>query len=1500
MRRMRKWAKRLAIVLGVAALSVLGLVLLTLGLLETPRGREWARPRIEGLLSRAIPGAIRIGRIERAEPGWIVLSDVVVVDPAGREVLRIAELEGRPSRRALSRGVVGFRSVRAKGVWARLIPSEIGGLTLIDAFDEGPDEPEVPPAAPPREIRIDRFRIEDGEARLELEGMPLDLQDVAIDGRVRSKETLDLVVERAVLRVSREGDVVFWTRDLEGAYRTGPGARSEVRALLVEAEDRVRVRAAMVRPDEDAPEGAPPTIEATVDLAPLTPRAVAALGARELSRELPSRARGRVEGRGTTERAMVRAILEVAGSDLRLDGMYTPNDSRAQLCAARLALSRLHRSLPEATVDGCARVAVGDFTAASFPARLELRGASVDGERIPDLRVTGTVDARGEAVAIRSLDLPRAERGRDRLSVEGRVTAAGRVELRLEARGFDPSADPVLAALVGGARGAIDARAALSLVPDPSRIDASLEATVDAPSAFGARARRISLSARAQGATDAPRFEITGRARGLSTGGFRIRRATIRANGTPEAAVVAVRGELGRGEPVHARLRASRAGSVYTVDGGGAFGDRAKGLRFRLVGLRYDPERDRAELRALRLAHAGGRALVRGTLEGDAVDVRAWIDAMPIDALARGIVPTARPVEGELTGTIALGGTTARPRAAAELRLDDAEGYGIDRGKGALVARLTPTGADVRFDAWARRRGAVELEASVRWPERASLDESLRAARYKMRAEVDTAGFDAQMNAVWDQTGLLAAGAAKDERGGLAAARVRSDATPRALGPDLDPFAFAFEAEATLFERPIAALPVRRPTWMDGALRVAGSASLANRPRRPLEGELHASLRGDLRPMAAPEDDCSAVGEVAVRLDGTIAGDRARATLEAAASGGRPAHAELAAQLPLARALRGRAGPGEIVADLEARITALDLRTVPVLCEVGVGTIDAEIAATDLGRPSADVRLALTTRGARLGPKAIFDVDAELRARGGKASALLVMSSDVGGSARVEAALPFTFGPDGVSPGIARGEVSIRSRFDHLTLEPFAPVSRFVRHQAGVLHGRLEVSGTADAPVATGALELRDSTLVVPVLDQRLSELDTRVRFTPGWVMVERLSARDLEGRVEIRGDARLDGLVPRSGWLEVETDGFPIRQEGVVTAALDAKAGAKFARTADGMVGNFHFERLAVRVPDESGRDVQDLAENPDIVYVDAYPAGWSPPPREAEREEADDDAGEASLTEELVPFELHIDASEPFWVKRSDFSVQLAAELDLAIAPGKAALTGEVKTLEGFVELVGTRFTLEEGAIHLVPGETIDPLLDMTALANAGTAAEVRVRITGSLSDPILAFADRSGQELTAGAALACISSARCDAGATEQAETSAGVESLTQQARGQLASITAGLLGAVARAGMGDRMPQITVSAGQEVEEVTVRAGFQANRLIPEIFRNFVKSLYIEGYVGTAAVAEDGGTTAQSTSTRATGGFAIEMRHPRNLVSRGRYEPPANWSLDMTWQP
>src|SRR5690606_33099853 len=108
-----------------------------------------------------------------------------------------------------------------------------------------------------------------------------------------------------------------------------------------------------------------------------------------------------------------------------------------------------------------------------------------------------------------------------------------------------------------------------------------------------------------------------------------------------------------------------------------------------------------------------------------------------------------------------------------------------------------------------------------------------------------------------------------------------------------------------------------------------------------------------------------------------------------------------------------------------------------------------------------------------------------------------------------------------------------------------------------------------------GRLSAHGVSLIVPGLDQRLTDVEARVAFAPGRIVLRGLRGRDLDGRLELSGEASLDGWLPTSARLHVNARGFPIRQDGAVTSMLTTVATVRLDRRDGETRGRVEFESL-------------------------------------------------------------------------------------------------------------------------------------------------------------------------------------------------------------------------------------------------------------------------------------------------------------------------------------
>ncbi|MBN1610956.1 MAG: translocation/assembly module TamB domain-containing protein [Polyangiaceae bacterium] len=149
MRRRRLRLKPRSLWTGLLHLIVLPVVFVSaagIGLVvhvDLPAGRRFAARALTHVLSRALQGDITIGRFDQLRLGSVHASDIRVVDPEGRRVLRVSELRARANLPAIGydalfgRGDLTIRieHARVERAEGRIVPDEATGVpTIARAF----------------------------------------------------------------------------------------------------------------------------------------------------------------------------------------------------------------------------------------------------------------------------------------------------------------------------------------------------------------------------------------------------------------------------------------------------------------------------------------------------------------------------------------------------------------------------------------------------------------------------------------------------------------------------------------------------------------------------------------------------------------------------------------------------------------------------------------------------------------------------------------------------------------------------------------------------------------------------------------------------------------------------------------------------------------------------------------------------------------------------------------------------------------------------------------------------------------------------------------------------------------------------------------------------------------------------------------------------------------------------------------------------------------------
>ena len=297
------------------------------------------------------------------------------------------------------------------------------------------------------------------------------------------------------------------------------------------------------------------------------------------------------------------------------------------------------------------------------------------------------------------------------------------------------------------------------------------------------------------------------------------------------------------------------------------------------------------------------------------------------------------------------------------------------------------------------------------------------------------------------------------------------------------------------------------------------------------------------------------------------------------------------------------------------------------------------------------------------------------------------------------------------------------------------------------------------------------------------------------------------------------------------------------------------------------------VRLPEQSAATLQSLEPHPEVLVVGSERPG-----------------GPVDLSESY-PVVIDIDATDPFWVRRTDFEARVAADIHAVYQDPELRVSGEARIRRGEFEIFGKRFDLTEGRMSFNGSPELNPQVNIVAVYNVPgrSGATVTVRVTGTLTDPDVEFSSTESNDRAEIISL-LVSGGRRDSGTAEQ--------QASEQAANFLAGLTAGILTLGLRQEFGSVIPTLAIES-QGLGGTRVRAGINANDLIPDFLRGFVLNAYIEGWVNAAP---EGMNAAGSTSGSGGigGGVTIELTLPESFLLRGTYVPVDNGSLDVFYEP
>lgn len=1529
-------------------LGVVGWVVLLVGALvasllyhvDLPLTRRVVRDALNDFVSGEIRGTLHIGEITELGPNRVVARDVEVLDAHGRRVCVGKRAVIVPDLALALLGTLRFSSARAEHVWVRLEPGETTPGRDMPTFIES-----FLPAHPSNDGRpglhaiVDGMEVVDGTVYGEVLGLRgLRMERVHARGRLEAWHTLEVQLLSVQGDVVRPFPFVAHVDDVVGRIVTDAHHGVSLRVRAHTDRDRIRARIGFAVP-EDRPVDAPRHLDLLLRGQPVHPSTLVGVGFEW--------------GRFLTPDAPVTGWFHLTGpiDDLVLEADVRSPAGPAQISAAiarergvEISISTSGIELAGAVVDApdihvggraVMRIApsTGD-TAQPSAVSLDLEPFTVDRWAVPALRLQGAL----EEDRLR-IDSMHAMRGGASANGSGSVAFDGSFSIDVRLHVPEMSREPNIHRTVPEARGSLDAALHLASHRAEQHVDFSGRVSLGAFALGPLHAATLTLSGRGHGDVTHPALRLAVTGSGVVLGGYPLGQADLTLTGGPRsyAAVGRFRGEGGRRVELDANVEWDRG--AYLVDAHRielAVGELV--WRGSASGVRIEFGRSVSATRLL-LANGSQRLEAHGTYRvhgPDELDAELQdFDLEAIRAVWRRDLPD---FAGRADAHFVLRGDVRRPdmsiegavRAGRVLGVDGIETvYTLSYVRGALSGD-----AQVSF----ATGGSVALSGSGNIdPDDPDPLRALRAGTYDLSGEVSDLDLVLVRRFVGDRMPVLA---------GTVSGRVNASGT-------WDQPAFDLEAHGNGI-----ALPGWTPlslyvtsrygagTWLarvaasDGRgelLEAEGTASIpfqsllgsASEVAQSLQGaSWRMSVRAAPRPLTEWPEPVRSAAPYPLRIGAsvTVSGNPTEgtgATVDASVEWvGEPAvlgcnnaerlHANVTARLrdgvttALARGFLGHDQALEIIASAPtpvdrwlasgrapavppvratARMSEISLARLPYACGVADGPLSATVVAEGLFTNTPTAAIEVRSSAIRVSESPPFALEARADLGPNLASVSGTVHNGQRESAVWHGTVPIAWSRVPPVPTVRTdAAASIRVDLDDFSLAPVLVWVPSTANGDAQASGRITIEGTLARPTLGGNVTVHDGHIELVGLGQQLTDIGGRIALRGNWAQLDGWTASDGDGRIRVAGGIGFDGARPSRARLGVEASRFPARREGSLLATITGGASIRADITSRGIESTVAVERLAVRLPEATSRTLQALESHPDLVVVGE------------ERPEAH--------PEDAFTVHMLIDASTPFWVRRNDFAALVAAELDVTYRSPDLLVGGWANVRRGYFDVFGKRFDVDRGSMNFDGGAEMNPVVDLQATHELrGRAGQhVYVRVTGTLRQPEIEFSTNVPDvPADTGSIIALLIGGQH--GMSTGDSQSATAQTAGEQVASVLSGLTAGIATMFVRENLGEIVPVLVIESGEQgFSSARVRAGFQADSLIPQFMRGVVRGAYVEGiFTASGGGTTQSGSGAAPVQTSGAGvGFILELQFPENFVGAANYTPPNNFGLDFTWQP
>lgn len=257
---------------------------------------------------------------------------------------------------------------------------------------------------------------------------------------------------------------------------------------------------------------------------------------------------------------------------------------------------------------------------------------------------------------------------------------------------------------------------------------------------------------------------------------------------------------------------------------------------------------------------------------------------------------------------------------------------------------------------------------------------------------------------------------------------------------------------------------------------------------------------------------------------------------------------------------------------------------------------------------------------------------------------------------------------------------------------------------SGSVTGNGSLTGTLDAPVLKGKVQIQDGAISDINLPSVLSEINGTLLFNQNQVTIESLNARVGGGGISFTGHADLTGKQLDFD-LNANADSVRLRYPPGVSSTADAALHWSGSSSGSLLSGDVTVTKLGFTPGFDFGAYLERAAETSSLPQTDPV------------------------LNK--IRLDLHVATTPDLQMQTSVIRLQGSADLRVRGSAAKPILLGRADVFEGEAYFNGTKYRLERGGVTFSSPAVTTPFLDLEAITRVRDY-DVTLSLTGDISKP------------------------------------------------------------------------------------------------------------------------------------------------------------------------